>query len=141
MTAVDPQLTQLVASGGAFVPNDAAPAQIAASRAVLAAADRAADSCGHGRRCRDLWQAMLTVLWLDSFTPEGPNRDANRDAEAARRWFGSRDFGEVCWLAGFDPAPVYESWLRQQADWRAAGSPRQSGNRQSRRVRHAEARA
>lgn len=88
------------------------PAIAAVERPESAAAQ---DACPVA--CCNLWRAVLleefrTALTVGTGTGEhgqftAPERDA------ARSWFGSRDFHMVCALAGLDGATVLSAYQRQ----------------------------
>lgn len=70
--------------------------------------------------CETLWQRVLSVAVNEALTGEGilgPREQRIREIEAARRYFTrfSRDFNEVCSLAGLDPEAVRERMVKQLA--------------------------
>ncbi|APZ53725.1 hypothetical protein [Salipiger abyssi] len=69
--------------------------------------------------CRSLWASVLLTAWRDSFG-EGRERHGEFTSTRLRRnacdWFGSRDFAEVCFLAGLDARAVLDRWRRLQAE-------------------------
>ena len=78
--------------------------------------------------CRALWCAVIMRAAADIAAPEPAKRvngnDMNgREWRQARDWIGSRDFREVCALAGLEPEPV-EAWLRSLM---ASGARRRGG--------------
>lgn len=69
--------------------------------------------------CRSLLAASILERWRLVFNPLAA--DPAPDRHRARAWFGSRDFGMFCTLAGFDPAAVMEAFRVRLAIQEAAG--------------------
>lgn len=77
--------------------------------------------------CRQLWCAVLAVAISDATRPRPPlpvnptdaqqrlHRNKLNQWESDRAYLGSRDFREVCWLAGLDPEAV-ESRVRRSME-------------------------
>lgn len=70
-----------------------------------------------GLACRKLWQAVLLDQLTLLLTGHDPISGTNKKVQVsiAADWFGSRDFGAVCVLAGFDPAYVAARVRRELA--------------------------
>ena len=69
-----------------------------------------------GDRAKRLWGAVLLEQWRLAFGCDATGMKTavppkGHEIDAARRWFGSRDFEAVCDLAGVDPVPVYVEFL------------------------------
>lgn len=58
---------------------------------------------------RDLWCAVIQTAWDDAFH-EGECAERCNNRQSARAWFGSRDFFEVCTLAGVNPHAVRDRY-------------------------------
>jgi hypothetical protein len=67
--------------------------------------------------CRKLWQAVLLDQLTLLLTGHDPISGTNKKIQLriAADWFGSRDFGQVCVFAGFDPAYVAARVRRELA--------------------------
>lgn len=71
--------------------------------------------------CRQLWVSVLLLAMRELFGSD-PNGLA---AQQARNWIGTRDFREVCALAGFDWARVERALQRREAQRRRIAEKRQ----------------
>jgi len=61
--------------------------------------------------CRQLWVSVLLIAVRD-LVGSDPNGLVSKQA---RSWIGTRDFREVCGLAGFDWRTVRDTLLRHDA--------------------------
>ncbi|MDN5789037.1 hypothetical protein [Pseudorhodobacter sp.] len=78
------------------------------------------------RACRALWASVLLVQWSDAFpesrvTKRGGGAFGRRSRDYACDWFGSRDFHQVCALAGLDGSSVMSRFHARLRQEQAAG--------------------
>ena len=73
-----------------------------------------------------MWRAVVTQAVLDASWKQTGKHESVRDnvvyRDKARAWLlgDSKDFRDVCFMAGFDPDAVRESAQRKdEADWPA----------------------
>lgn len=69
-------------------------------------------SIGWESPARALWLTVLQELWSDAFT-DHDSADSLKDREEARKWFGSRGFRQVCYLAGVSWEHVLRKYREQ----------------------------
>lgn len=71
--------------------------------------------------CRRLWAAAVLAQWDLVFKPKRSDRPHDRDA--ARSWFGSRDFFAACDLAGIDGHGVLRRFRSELSRTGGDGAP------------------
>ena len=74
--------------------------------------------------CRHVWQCVLLQAARDLLVlktrSDGISGPSSSDQHYSKMWIGSRDFREVCELAGYDPTRV-ERAFRQRLTEQGAG--------------------